>query len=490
MMAESDLNLEDAGLSSNFKAPCKKGLNKDLVNKSVNVNFFDDQKSGWSSKDWLKYVNRIKLRFMSPGTQLILKTDEGSLKMDPIDVITTKIATFKGIFRRRSAGVNKKPVLIVGVTVGASAFSFFRGQLAWFRNQGWDTILVTTPDSQAIATAEREKVRLFGIPMERGISPYKDLVSLIRWVLFLVKERPQAVNVGTPKAGMLGVLAAWITLVPVRLYVVRGLRLEGSKGLLQKLLWLMEWITISLATDVLFVSESLYSEAERLKLINPKKCWLIGSGSSNGVDAVGIEKRILDVDRDKIRRSLGFSSSDFVAGFIGRVSYDKGAGVVLDAMASPVIDGRVRALIVGAIEDEQLGNRLKNAPNNVKHLPWSDDVWGLLPVIDVLCLPSVREGFPNVVLEAASAGVPAITTRATGAIDSVREGDTGILIDVGDISGLVKAINDMVSTPNQIVSMGLRAKKIVKEEFRPEDIWSGLLEILTRDSSPRHARRV
>lgn len=404
-------------------------------------------------------------------------------------MVVDRISKILGRSSNRTESANKRPMLVVSVTVGASAFSFFRGQLAWFKEQGWEVVLITTPSSQAHATAERENVSFYGISMERGISPHKDLLSLIRWIWFLGKKRPQAINVGTPKAGMIGVLAAWITRVPVRLYVVRGLRLEGSKGLLQVILWLMERITIALATDVLFVSKSLYNETKRRKLTNPKKSWLIGSGSSNGVDALGIEKRIYTADRTDIRQTLNFDSSDFVVGFIGRVSYDKGAGVLMDAMTSPLINSRVRALIVGTIEDVELGTMLDSADDKIKHLMWSDDVWGLLPAIDVLCLPSAREGFPNVVLEAAAAGIPTITTRATGAIDSVRDGETGTLIDVGDVSGLVEAINDLVSDPEKVFRFGMQAKKIAREEFKPEYIWAGLGEIISQDSSLRYARK-
>ncbi|OYN87982.1 glycosyltransferase family 4 protein [Parenemella sanctibonifatiensis] len=379
--------------------------------------------------------------------------------------------------------------LVVGLTIGGSAWALMRGQLRWFREQGWDVTLVTSPGERAKQTADREGVPVRGIPMHRGLSPAKDVVALMRWVLLLRKERPDAVNVGTPKAALLGGIAAWLTGVKRRLYVVRGLRLEGSTGPTARLLWAMEWLSHKLATDVLYVSRSLAQEAERRGLTMPGKSWLIGSGSSNGVDAEKVRARAGTVDAAELRSRLGLGAEDFVVGFIGRIAADKGVEMILDAAANPQLPANATFLLIGSTDDPALAARVSAQPDRIRAVGWTDDVWGHLAIMDVLCLPTRREGFPNVVLEAAAVGVPTITTRATGAIDSVVPEVTGLLVDVDDADAMTQAIRRLASDPELASTLGQAAQRRVDEEFRPEQIWSGVAEILSGEPAPVHAAR-
>lgn len=380
--------------------------------------------------------------------------------------------------------------LIIGVTVGTSAFSLLRGQLAWFKESGWDVILVSTPDEKAERAAAREGVQLIGIDMHRGISPAKDIVSLWRWIRLLRVHRPKGVNVGTPKAALLGALAAWLVRVPRRLYVVRGLRLEGESGPLSWLLWIMEKLTMYFATDVLYVSKSLAQEAARRHLLPNSKSWVIGSGSSNGVDAQAIVDRTAAVDRNVLRTELGFKSEDFVVGFVGRINRDKGIDTLMQAFRDPQINYNVRGLLIGSIEDRTLVKEIDSLSGLIKTVNWTDDVWGHFPAMDVLCLPTQREGFPNVVLEAAAAAIPTVTTRATGAIDSVVPNKTGMLIDVGDERALVDRLNELCQDRELVSSLGQAARRRAFDEYAQEKIWQGIAEILKGTSCPQHAIKV
>lgn len=379
--------------------------------------------------------------------------------------------------------------VIYGVTIGASAFSLLRGQLGWLREQGWDVTLVTSPDDLALAAADRECVKFEPLPMAREISPLSDLRALVKWIRLLTKSRPFAVNVSTPKAGLLGGIAALVTRVPRRIYVVRGLRLEGASGPAAKILWLSEWLSMKVATDVIFVSYSLSTEASRRRLLNPKKSWVIGSGSSNGVDANAIGERLAEVDRERLRDRLGLPLDACVVGFIGRVARDKGVDTLIEAFES--IDSQeIYLLTIGATEDEVLERRIKNLGARVTQVPWTDDVWGHLKAIDVLCLPTLREGYPNVVLEAAAAGIPSITTRATGAVDSVIDGKTGFLVEVGDAESIASRILQLQHDKDLAARLGSAAKARVSTEFQPEQIWRGISGVLKAQESPKYATRV
>lgn len=380
--------------------------------------------------------------------------------------------------------------VLYGITVGRSAFSLLRGQLAWLRHAGWRVELATSPDDGARSASAREGVVLHPIAMSREISPVADLRALVNWLGLILRLRPDVVNVSTPKAGLLGGLAAWIARVPRRVYVVRGLRVEGAQGYLESLLSLMERLTMMMATDVIFVSRSLAQEADRRRLFPDEKSWLIGSGSSNGVNSEAIAKRVSAVDRDELRSRLGFDQRDFVVGYIGRVTPDKGVDTLVAALLDDSIDPRARLLVVGPVEDEALDARVQQLGKRVCATGWTDDVWGHLPAIDVLSLPTLREGFPNVVLEAAAAGIPTITTRATGAIDSVVDGETGYLLDIGDSAALTERINGLAADPALRQRLGSAASSRVESEFKPEIIWQGISEILAGQPNPTHAARL
>lgn len=379
--------------------------------------------------------------------------------------------------------------IVYGITVGRSAFSYYRGQLEWFRQRGYDVTLVTSPDDAAKFTAEREGVSFAPIAMKREIAVFSDFGAMVRWIRQLRRLSPYAVNVSTPKAGLLGGLAAWLLKVPKRLYVVRGLRMEGSRGLKRCVLWAAEWVTQHLATDVIYVSQSLATQGTRLRLAPKGRSWVIGAGSSNGVFASKVLKRSNEVESTSLRNSLGIPQESFVIGFVGRVNRDKGIDTVVRAMGCKLLRNDVHLLAVGPIEDQALGQQLQSFSGRVSVVEWTDDVWGYLSVVDALILPTRREGFPNVVLEAAAARIPSITTCATGAVDSVIDGVTGYVVDIDDCNALVQRINRLAASPGLARRLGDAAAKRVRAEYRPENIWQGLADIVEGNLSSEYAIR-
>ena len=379
--------------------------------------------------------------------------------------------------------------VIYGITSGMSANRLLRGQLAWLRENGWDVHLAVDPDERARAAAQREAATIEPLPMRRGIAPVDDMRSLLRWLRLIRRLRPAVVNVSTPKAGLLGGLAAFMLRVPRRVYVLRGLRLEGTRGAMGVILWLMEWVSMAVATDVVVVSRSLGAEARHRQLVGPGRCLLVGSGSSNGVHAALVAERVAATDADALRERLGIAQVDFVVGYVGRVTGDKGIESLLAAVAGLPDDAGARLLLVGPIEDEQLKAQSAALGDRAIQVGWSDDPWSYYAVMDVLCLPTRREGFPNVVLEAASAGVPAITTRATGAVDSVVDGVTGLLVDIDDAKGLCAALMQLAENGPLRVSMGQAARVRAQTAFQPEYIWRGI-ESVMQGTPAKHVERI
>lgn len=373
----------------------------------------------------------------------------------------------------RSVATGLSPRVLYGITAGMSADVLLRGQLSWLRKRGWDVTLVADRDERAARAAQREGVAHVPVPMSRAINLVADLKSLAGWVGVLRCVRPDVVNVSTPKAGLLGGIAAAVTRVPRRVYVMRGLRMEGARGVLRAVLWAMERLTVLVATDIVVVSASLGAQARRHRLLGTRPVWLIGEGSSNGVDAGAVAAAAERGRQRGLRASLGFAEDDVVVGYIGRIAPDKGVATLLDAL-SGVEGSPVRGLLVGSpegMDPASLGSR-------VVHVDWTDDVWQYYSAMDILCLPTRREGFPNVVLEAAAAGVPAITTRSTGAVDSVVDGKTGVLVDVDDVSELRCALVSLAHDTARLAALGAAARDWVRTEFQPERIWSGVESIM------------
>lgn len=374
-------------------------------------------------------------------------------------------------------GTGGRPLRIVyGITVPQSAATLLRGQLGWFRDQGWDVHLVTSPGEPLDTVAKREGVTVHPLPMERDTDPAKDVVALLRWIRLLRRLRPDVLNVGTPKAGLLGSIAGWVTRVPRRVYIMRGLRLEGARSRAQlAVLWLAERLTVLLATDVVCVSHSLREEAVGWRLFGRRKRPIvIGHGSSNGVNPERWDPGLAAVDRDAVREEWKAAPEDLVVGFVGRISFDKGVQDLLEAFRS-LDDVPVKLMLLGPVEDPALGEAVANLGGNAIRVDdWTFDPYEAYVGMDVFCLPTRREGFPNVVLEAALAGKPTITTRATGSRDSVVPGVTGWLVDTGDVPQLVAAIRACEEDREGVVAAGRAARERALRDFRPADIWTGL----------------
>ena len=366
--------------------------------------------------------------------------------------------------------------VLYGTTIGLSANRLLRGQLAYMRTAGWDVHVVSSPDRELSAAAEREAVKAHALPMRREISPLQDLHSLIRWLLLLLRLRPAITNVSTPKAALLGSIAAFATRVPRRIYVIRGLRLEGTSGALRRILTALEKLTIALSTDLVAVSHSLSDVLRDEGLVKPgRTIHVIGAGSSNGVDIEGVRSARDDAKKDSLRDELGLTERT-VIGYLGRLSADKGIDTLARAISQDALSTRTdwSLLCVGGTESEGVVEPLSDTGVHVVHVNHTQEPWKYLAIMDILCLPTRREGFPNVVLEAACLGIPTVTTDATGAVDSVIDEVTGYIVPVDDFAAMSSRLNSLVGDQRLRSQMGGAARERVEREFTNETIWQGL----------------
>jgi glycosyltransferase involved in cell wall biosynthesis len=324
-----------------------------------------------------------------------------------------------------------RPRLVIGVTSDQTCL-VLRGRLRALTMAGFEVILISSPGESLTAIASEEGVIACPLPMRRGIAPVADLVAFVAICKVLWRLRPAITDFSTPKAGLLGNVAAWLLGVPHRVYTLRGLKMEGLRGGKRRLLLWSERLAARCAHVVLCNSASLRAAAMMLRIAPREKLQLLGDGSSNGVDTVRFSPGMSGV-----RPVLGIPDQDLVLGFVGRLTRDKGIPELLEAFEAILREEpRCRLLLVGWFDraedalDARWRERIARHPR-IAHTGFVADAAPYYRAMDVFVLPSHREGFPNAALEAAACGLPVITTESTGARDSVVPGVTGLLIQAG-----------------------------------------------------------
>ena len=382
-----------------------------------------------------------------------------------------------------SRRAKKPPTILVGVT-HAQTCLVLGARLRALRNAGFHVLLLSSPGPLLDITAAREQVERIELPMRRSIAPFADLVSLYRLWRLIGKYRPDLVEFGTPKAGLLGTLAAWLRGVPRRVYMLRGLKLESTSGLKRRILLAAERMAARCAHVVLCNSESLRAEALALRLAPYRKLRLLGEGSSNGVD---IER--FSPGPSTVREQLGIPHYVPVIGFAGRLTRDKGLPELCEAFDLILCaEPSTRLLLVGWFDvaedavDPGLRMRILRHPQ-IYCTGFVPDTAPYYRAMDLLVLPTWREGFPNVVLEAAATGIPVVTTECTGARDSVLPEITGLMIPPGHPDAIYEAVMKLIRDPKRRQLMGRSARAWILEHYVESrvvgmtvDYYKGLLD--------------
>ena len=361
-----------------------------------------------------------------------------------------------------------------------------RGQLAFLRESGFEVIVITSPGEELQAAGRSEGIETFAVPMAREVSLWSDLKSLVRLYQTIRCLRPSITNVGTPKAGLLGGVAAWLAQVPCRFYTLRGLRCETARGLKHKALVFTERIACGCAHQVFCVSESVREKAVALGIVDMDRAVVLGSGSGNGVDAARFAPtaEVLDVTL-QLRRDLGIPLETPVVGYVGRLTRDKGIPQLLDAYSQLRFSfPELRLLLVGDFEKgDALSPEMRQRILRDRYIifcGFAPDTAPYYHLMNVLALPSRREGFPNAVLEAQAAGKAVVASRATGTVDAIIDGVTGILVPLGDAEALATALQHLLRNRDIAEAMGRAGRARVLREFRQELIWAALAREYTQ----------
>jgi glycosyltransferase involved in cell wall biosynthesis len=372
---------------------------------------------------------------------------------------------------------NKKKVFRVS-TVPVSLNVLLKGQLN-FLNSYFDIVAISSPGEDLNEVSQREKVKTYPIKIERKISIFSDIYSLINLIIFFYKNKPLIVHSITPKAGFLSMMAAYVVGVPVRIHTFTGLIFPTESGLKKLLLKKIDRLTCFFATNV-------YPEGNGVKTdliinhITTKPLIVIANGNINGIDATYFDPELIPKEEIiNLKRDLNICLNCFVFVFVGRLVGDKGINQLIDAF-SKINDCKVKLLLVGEFEHD-LDPLKKETINeidrniNIISVGFQKDVRPYFAISNCLVFPSYREGFPNVVMQAGAMGLPSIVSDINGCNEIIEEGINGTIIPSKDIELLLFSMQRIIKDEvwrNQLAS---NARKRIISRYEQKSVWKAIL---------------
>lgn len=353
-------------------------------------------------------------------------------------------------------------------TVPGSLDSFCKDLLRELVEQeGYEVVAVSSPGPELDVVARREGVRTVAVPMERRMSPFKDLRSLWNMIKVFRKEKPTMVHSMTPKAGLLSMMAAWLCRVPVRVHTFTGLVFPTATGLTRRILMTTDWLTCACATHIIPEGEGVKTDLQRFR-ITDKTLRVLGHGNIRGIDLVLYDPERMDVQKEAqvIRKSGIFS---FI--FVGRIVRDKGINELVEAFTRFNVEFPMTRLILVGRKEQDLdpidSDTLAEIERNpsIEAVGEQSDVRPWLVAADAFIFPSYREGFPNVVIEAGAMGLPSIVTDINGSREIIIDGQNGIIIPPRDSDAIYEAMKSFITAPAEMAVMRSVARPLIVSRY-------------------------
>ena len=373
--------------------------------------------------------------------------------------------------------------LIRITTVPVSLLILLRSQLCFIANY-YEVVAVSSGGPALEQVAKETGVRTVEIEMTRKITPFKDFKAL--WMLYLMmkREKPHLVHTHTPKAGLLGMIASKLAGVPVRLHTVAGMPLLEKKGVIRKILDVVEKLTYSCATKVYPNSALMKQIIIKNRYCSRDKLKVIGNGSSNGIDTKFFDPDNIDLLKStfSLRESLNINSQDIVYCFVGRIVADKGINELVEAFdAIAHHNKKVKLLLLGNFETQldPLKPKTEELISNHPDIIWVDfqmDVRPYFAISDIFVFPSYREGFPNVVMQSGAMGLPCIVTDINGCNEIIIHGQNGIVVPPKDALKLQDAMEQLVNDDTLRLELASRSRALILSRYDQQFVWDELLK--------------
>lgn len=363
------------------------------------------------------------------------------------------------------------------ITTIVGTLGFFKDQMDYMEQNGYEVYAISTHKDD-YRRKIGENTKFIPVEISRGMSPLTLRKSIIQLKKVFKENNFDIVQYSTPNAAFCASIAAKIAGVKVRNYHLMGFRYIGASGILRYILKSIERITCKLSTHIECVSKSNLELGVKEKIFKAEKACVVWNGSTGGVNMSRFDFQKRQTWRKEIRQSLGCEGDEFVFGFVGRVTRDKGIDELLSAFL-PMSD-RAKLLVVGptsgidTIDKELLAKAEKNS--NVIFHESVTDVERYFAAIDVLVLPSYREGFGNVIIEAAAVGTPAIISNIPGPVDAVMPDETAKLVEVKNATSLQNAMEEFLENKSLSKDMSENAYNFVLNHFDSEKLNEKILE--------------
>ncbi|WP_313114986.1 glycosyltransferase family 4 protein [Aequorivita sediminis] len=375
-----------------------------------------------------------------------------------------------------------KPKLIRIATVPISLEKLLEGQLEFMQDY-FEVTAISADKEKLYALGEKNNYHTYYIEMTRKITPWQDLKAVVKLYKYLKKESPAIVHTHTPKAGIVGMLAAWLAGVPNRLHTVAGLPLMEAKGAKRIVLNIVEKLTYLFATKIYPNSKGLYDFIVNEKLANPSKLAIIGNGSSNGIDTEYFNpNHYSEKDKIDLRNQLEIPQDNFIYIFVGRLVKDKGINELVEAFSKLLkTNSNISLLLVGPLESDldPLSSETLNAIENTSQIVsvgYQPDVRPYLAIANALAFPSYREGFPNVVMQAGAMGLPSIVSDINGCNEIVDQDVNGLIVPPKNAEELFLAMKQIITEDELYARLKSAARQNIVTNYSRKEIWEALLK--------------
>ena len=360
----------------------------------------------------------------------------------------------------------KPKIAIVITSVYQLAFFLIPHIITLSKNN--EITLFLNNDAPKILKKINIPAKIIEVPIQRKIHLLKDFLTLFLLVKFFFIERFDVVHTFAPKAGLLGIIASYLTFVPRRIHTFQGEVWTYYSGFNKFFYKFLDKLIFLMSTHVTVVSKSGKEHLLKNNVISEDKSYILGAGSIGGVDLKIFNKN--DAFRKKYRKQFNYKSEDIVFMYFGRICYSK--GVVELALAFKEIqknNKNFKLLIMGPIEDNSIikVNLILNGipKDKIKILPYSNSPEKELHLPDILVFPSYREGFGVVAIEAAAMGIPTIGSNVIGIKDAIVDRKTGLLFNVTDFNDLAKKMLFLSKNKSLRLKYGYEGRKRVEKKF-------------------------
>lgn len=351
---------------------------------------------------------------------------------------------------------------------------FLRGQVAHLGSCGFKVVICAPEKTPLLESISREEgARIVCVPIRREIAPWWDIVSFLKLGIAIRRESPDVTVTLGPKAGLLGGLASAAAGVRARVQTKWGLRLETARGMLWVVLYLAELVSSALSHRTFFDGESARRKAISMGIVPKDKAVLIGNGSANGIDHLVFSPQ---AKTERLYKLCGTNESHVHVGFVGRINRDKGLAELIGVWKGVLARAPKAILVIVGTDDSKtpeerdLLAHLRDLPR-VHLLGKQSNLQEIFPAFQVFLLPSHREGFGVVVLEAASCGVPTVGFNVTGVRDSVVDGKTGALVPFMDIEAMTEKVIAYIEDAELARAHGMSGRSRVIADFNRGLVW-------------------